>query len=32
MGFIDSTQLLAEAERFGKSEYGRYLFAFLALR
>jgi glucose-1-phosphate thymidylyltransferase len=27
MGFIDRTQLLAEAERFGKSEYGRYLAA-----
>ena len=27
MGFIDRGQLLAEAERFGKSEYGRYLAA-----
>jgi glucose-1-phosphate thymidylyltransferase len=25
MGFIDRARLLAEAERFGKSEYGRYL-------
>jgi glucose-1-phosphate thymidylyltransferase len=25
MGFIDRAQLLIEAERFGKSEYGRYL-------
>jgi glucose-1-phosphate thymidylyltransferase len=31
MGFIDRARLLAEAERFGKSEYGRYLFAFLEL-
>jgi glucose-1-phosphate thymidylyltransferase len=27
MGFIDRARLLAEAERFGKSEYGRYLAA-----
>jgi glucose-1-phosphate thymidylyltransferase len=27
MGFIDRGRLLAEAERFGKSEYGRYLAA-----
>src|SRR5690348_12683239 len=27
MGFIDRERLLAEAERFGKSEYGRYLAA-----
>jgi glucose-1-phosphate thymidylyltransferase len=25
MGYIDRARLLAEAERFGKSEYGRYL-------
>ena len=25
MGFVDRARLLAEAERFGKSEYGRYL-------
>jgi len=25
MGHIDRDQLLAEAERFGKNDYGRYL-------
>jgi glucose-1-phosphate thymidylyltransferase len=25
MGYIDRERLLAEAERFGKNEYGRYL-------
>jgi glucose-1-phosphate thymidylyltransferase len=25
MGFVDRARLIAEAERFGKSEYGRYL-------
>jgi len=25
MGYIDSDRLLAEARRFGKNDYGRYL-------